>query len=125
MTEMDTGAVEPLKVHLAGSDIPIVHQQPGKVRHGASLRTFTFTASDPVQQILPLHKNRCEANLQAFTNDVTVYTSRADAQAGGGGGVTIPATNTVPYPLNTTDEVWATAAVLPTRLSVSAIIEGD
>jgi hypothetical protein len=117
---------EPVLVHIAGSDLPLTDHRPAptRKRRGVSLRSFTLTANDPVQQILPLNTNRCEAWAQALTNPITVYGSRADAQAGTGG-ITIPATNTVPYPLNTTDPIWATAAILPTTVSVTAIIEGD
>jgi hypothetical protein len=116
---------EPVLVHIAGSSLPVDRPPATGKRRGASLRSFTLTANDPVQPILPLNINRCEAWVQALTNPITVYTSLADAKAGGNGGVTIPATNTVPYPMNTTDQIWATAAILPTTVSVTAIIEGD
>lgn len=122
--------VEPVKVHVAGSDVPMGHQEPKKRRHGVSLRTFTLTSADAVQQILPLNINRCEAwiqNVDTATKNFTVYSSKADALSGGGSGITVPKTNTAPYPLHTTDSVWATAAQadLPVSISVVAIIEGD
>jgi hypothetical protein len=114
----------PVKVHLSSSDLPLAPTQK-RCRRGVSFRTVTLTTSDPVQQILPQNLNRVEAWAQAFTNAVTVYSSRADAQAAGGAGITLPVANTAPYPLNTTDAVWATASVLPTTISVTAIIEDD
>ena len=115
--------VEPARVHIAGSDIPLAHHAPARKRRGLSTRSFTLNSTDPVQQILPLALNRCEALVQPLTNPVTLYSSKADAQAGGNAGITIPAAGSVPFPVNTTDPVWATAAVLPTTVSVWAIIE--
>lgn len=117
--------LEAVKVHIAGSDVPLTHPAPAKPRRGVALRTFVLTSSDPVQQILPLNANRCEAYIQTTANDITLYSSKADAMAGGNAGITVPKANTMPYPLRTTDPVWATAAVLPTAVYVSAIIEGD
>jgi hypothetical protein len=115
---------EPVKVHVVAA-LP----KPKRCRRGVSLRTFTLTAADPVQQVLPINLNRCAAYLQC-TNAVavafTLHTSLADAQAANGG-VTVPAANTSPYPLHTTDAIWATAAdVDPSvTISVQAIIEED
>lgn len=114
-------------VHIRSSDVhlgpPTERPAPQRKRKGASLRSFTLNANDPVQQILPLNLNRCEAWVQPITNAVTLYTSRADAQNAGNAGITIPAAGSLPFPVNTTDPVWATAAVLPTTVSVWAIIE--
>lgn len=116
--------VEPARVHIVSSDVPLGHHpEPRRPRRGLSARSFVLTSNDPVQQILPLNTHRCEAWIQPLTNAITVYASRADAQAGGNGGITIPAGNTMPFPLHTTDPVWATAATLPTTVSVMAIIE--
>lgn len=120
----DTDHAEPVRVHLTGTDVPIGghHEPPRRPRYGAALKTFVLNASDPVQCILPLNAARCQGWIQPLTNAITVYTSKADAQSGSGG-ITIPATNTGPYPMHTTDPVWATAGTLPTSVCVSAIIE--
>lgn len=122
--------VEPAKVHITGSDVLLGHQAPKKRRRGVSLRSFVLTAADPIQQILPQAENRCEAwiqNVDTAGKNFTIYASKADALAGGNSGVTVPKTNTTPYPVNTADPVWATAltADLPVTISVTAIIEGD
>lgn len=129
MTEI-TSALEAVKVHIAGSDVPLTSPQPKRPRRGASLRTFVLTAADPVQQILPQNANRCDAWVQCVDTAAKAFTlhqSSADAQSGGNAGVTVPPGNTSPYPIGTTDAVWATAATadLPVTISVSAIIEGE
>lgn len=123
-------ALEAVKVHIAGSDLPLTRPEPRRRRRGASLRTFVLTAADPIQQVLPQNTNRCEALIQcvnATAKAITLHQSASDAQAGGNAGITIPAGNTGPYPLATTDAVWATAATadLPVTISVSSVIEGD
>lgn len=121
-------AVEAVKVHISGSDVPFSRPEPRRRRRGVALRTFTLTSNDPVQQILPLNSNRCEAwvqNVDTAAKDFTLHESLANAQAGIG--VTVPKGNTGPYPLATTDAVWATAADadLPVTISVSAVMEAD
>jgi len=128
MTE--TAAVEPMKVHLSGSDLPLITPERKRCRRGTSLRTFVLTANDPVQQILPQNTNRIEAYIQCVDDPAvafSIHDSLADAQAGGNAGVTVPAANTGPYPLHTNDAVWATAAGpdLPVTVSISAVIEAD
>ena len=127
---MTEPTVEPVKVHISGSDLPLARPEPKKYRRGVSLRTFVLTTADPIQQILPQNANRCEAwvqNVDTTAKTFTLYTSLGDAKAAGNGGVTVPKTNTAAYPMCTTDAVWATAATvdLPVTVSVSAIIEGD
>jgi hypothetical protein len=118
-------ALEPVPVHVISAPVP----KPRRCRRGVSLRTTTLTADDPVQQVLPLNLNRVAAYLQctaAPAAPFSLYGSLADAQ-GGRGGVTVPAASISPYPLHTTDAVWATAAAaaLPLTISVQAIIEED
>jgi hypothetical protein len=123
-----TESVEAVRVHISGSDVPLTHQPPARMRRAASLTSFTLTSSDPVQQILPLNLNRCEAWVyNNSSKNVLLYTSLADAKAGGRG-ITLSAAATVPFPLHTTDPIWATAASADLSaspaLSVWAIIEG-
>lgn len=113
-------------VHIASSDVPLhpaPAAAPARRRRGLAARSYTLTATDPVQQILPLNSGRVEAWVQPLTNPITIGNSKADAAAGGNAVATLPAAGNVPFPMNTTDPVWATAAVLPTTVSVWAIIE--
>lgn len=120
MTTTDDGMQPgPLLVHITGSDLPAPDTTPPRL--GGTLTTFTLTDKDPVQRILPTNLWRREALLQALDADVQIATTRADAQSGAG--VTIPVANTGPYPLHITDEIWATAATLPARLSVAAVVQ--
>lgn len=126
----DETTLDSVRVHLTGSDLPLTAPAPKRARRGASLRTFVLTSADQVQQILPQNTNRSEAWVQcvdASPHAFTLHESFANAQAGGNAGVTVPAANTSPYPLSTTDAVWATAADadLPVTISVASIIEGD
>jgi hypothetical protein len=115
---------EPVKVHLAASDVPLTPVRR-RCRRGVSFRTFTLTTSDPVQQILPLNLNRVEAWVQSFTNASYLYSSLGEAQTGAGtGGVKVPvASGSAAYPVNTTDAVWVTATAFPTTVCITAIIE--
>lgn len=115
--------VEPVRVHISGSDLPLTEHAPARKRKGVSIRSFTLNSNDPVQQLLPLNLKRCEAWIIPLTNPITVYSSLADAKQGGNAGATLPAAGSVPFPVNTTDPVWATATTLPTTVSVWAIIE--
>lgn len=115
---------EPVRVHLIRSDIPMGHvPEPAPRRRGVSIRTITLTQGSPVQQILPQAHHRCEAYVQAATNPITIGSSLADVTAGGNAVGTIPATNTAPFPLCTTDAVWATASSFPTSITVVQILE--
>lgn len=115
---------DPVRVHLTGSDIPMsAHREQRRPRRGVTFRTYVLTTGEnAIAEILPLNSNRCEAWVQGLDNDFTVYGSRADAQSGAGG-ITIPAFNRAPYPLNTTDRVWAKASTNPTTICVTSIIE--
>lgn len=83
--------LEAVKVHLAGSDIPIGMPPPVRPHRGVVFKTVTLTANDPVQQILPLSPHRREAWIQAFTANVVLYSEKGQAQVGGNNGLTIPA----------------------------------
>lgn len=124
--EMTT--MESVRVHLTGSDLALTQPEPRRPRRGSALRTFVLTDNDPIQQILPQNTNRCEAWVQCVDETAAAFTlheSLGDAQSGGNAGVTVPARNTGPYPVATTDSIWATADDddLPVTISVSAIIE--
>ena len=87
------GPVDPVRVHLVRSDLALVDpHERGPRRRGASIRTYTLTAANPVQQILPLNGRRCSAWIQPTVNDVLISTSESGAQQGGGGAGLIPGT---------------------------------
>ncbi|MBO2459370.1 hypothetical protein [Actinomadura violacea] len=119
-----TEEIEPLKVHLTGSDVPLTDPAINPRRRGVSLRSFVLTANDPVQQILPNNINRIHAWIRPEQNPVSIGASQADAQANGNGTYKISASSFEAQYLPTTDEVWATATTLPTVVDVIAIIEG-
>jgi len=113
---------EPVKVHITGSDVSLGGRVPsGRKRRGLSARSFTLTAADPVQEILPQSDNRREAVITSTNNACTIGASKGDAQNGGNSAATIPSGITTPYPVNTTDAVWASAGTLPATISVIAI----
>ncbi|MEU9022348.1 hypothetical protein [Actinomadura sp. NPDC048394] len=117
--------IEPLKVHLTGSDVPLNNQgDKNPCRRGLSVRSFVLTAADPVQQILPNNLNRLHAWIRPEQNSISIAGSQADAQANVNGAAKISASSFIPQYLPTTDEVWATGTTLPTVVDVIAIIEG-
>jgi len=82
--------VEPLLVHLTGSDVPMTQPPRPRPRRGISTRTYTLTSDDPVQQILPLNARRCDAWIQPLATDITIGPSKADVISGGGGTARLP-----------------------------------
>lgn len=122
---------DPIPVHITGIAegaqlamyIPALAGQNKPGRRALTARSFTLTAADPVQQILPEAFARTEAWVITQTNDITIASSKANCLAGGNAAATIPHSDTAPFPLNTTDAVWATAGTLPTTVSVVAILK--
>lgn len=112
------------RVHITGSDIPLGSAPPAKrKRRAVSTRSFTLTSNDPVQEILPQSDSRSEASITFTNNQCTIGSSQSDAKNGGNSAANIPANITAPYPVNTTDSVWASAGTLPATISVVAIYE--
>lgn len=118
---------EPVHVHVANLHEMATPPAPRRRRRALSTRSFTLTAADPVQEILPQADGRAEAWVIFTANDITIATSKADAQAGGGAVATLTHLDAVPFPVNTTDAVYATAAAatLPVTVSVVAIYEQE
>ncbi|GAA0286835.1 hypothetical protein GCM10009527_097930 [Actinomadura nitritigenes] len=118
--------IEPLKVHLTGSDIPMTAPDINPRRRGVSMRSFILTATDPVQQILPNNINRIHAWIRPEQKPVWLAGSMADAATGGNAIYKVSASSFQAQYLPTTDEVWATAAStdMPVTVDVIAIIEG-
>lgn len=83
--------VEPMRVHLAGADIPMFDvPDPILRRYGISLYSRTLTTDDKVQPLLPLNARRCKAWILPLANDITIGTDKSELQAGGNGVATIP-----------------------------------
>lgn len=114
---------DPIPVHLTGSDVPLGQAAPRRKRRSFVTRTFTLNATDPAQELLPQSDSRAEAWITYSTNVVLLGASRADVLAAGGQCAQLPVADAVPFPVNTTDALWAGAATLPTTISVFAVYE--
>jgi hypothetical protein len=117
----------PIPVHITGTDVPAPARRKRK-RVALAARTYQLTANDPAQPILPQADGRAWAWLYAFTNNIVVASSKADAlsaaaASASGGASLIPFG--VKWDMPTTDQVWAGAAVLPTTITVTAFYEQD
>lgn len=119
-----TDRIDPILVHLTGSDVPLTDPATNPRRRGVSLRSFVLTSDNPVQQILPNNLNRLHAWIRPEQNSISIAGSMSDAQANGNGAYKISASSFEAQYLPTTDEVWATSTTLPTTVDVIAIIEG-
>lgn len=62
---------------------------------------------------------------KAATKNLIIAGSKADVLSAGNSAVTVPVNTTTPFPIPTTDAVWASAASadLPVTISVTSIIE--
>jgi hypothetical protein len=90
--------------------------------------TFTLTAANPTQRVFTRSANRVEGYLTSATeaSPPVIYmgTSQADANSQGGGAAQVSGSDTGPVPVNTTDEVWISAATgYPVTVGVWAIYE--
>jgi hypothetical protein len=125
--------IPPISVHITGSDIPLAGAPRKKrCRRAFKANTFTLTAANPVQRIFPQADTRVEGWITsaiAAANPPVIYIagSQSDAQSLGGGAAQVNGTDTAPFPVNTTDAVWASAAAasLPVTISAVAIYEED
>lgn len=114
---MSETVLQAVRVHLAGSDIPL--GRPAR-KPGRALVTIThtvyLTAQTPVALVCGRDPGRKAAYLQALTADVTLCTSRSNAAAGEG--AVLPHANTAPTPVEGTSELWAYAGTTPAQVSV-------
>ena len=120
--------IDPIQVHIASSDVPMAAAAPRRTRKALRTNTYTLTSAQPTQRLLP----RSDARLEAWVTSATEATppviyiapSQVDAAAQGGGAAQVIGADTTPVPLNTTDEVWVSAATgYPVTCSVWAIYE--
>ena len=126
MSQTETTPARAVSVHLASSDVPIGN--PAGRERAVSFYTLVLTADDPVQQVLRPDPNRVTARVQAGGANVVLTKTKgagqnatADAAQATPHGMLLPYTNTAPYPLDTTGEVWAAAASYPAQVAVSVI----
>lgn len=119
----------PIHVHIASSDVPDGGGPRRRCRRALRTNTYTLTAAQPVQPILPQADSRVEAWITsaiAASSPPVVFisTSQAGAAAQGGGAAQINGTDTMPFPCNTTDQVWLSAATgFPVTVSVVSVYE--
>lgn len=127
-----------IPVHVASSDVPLGGASSRRrCRYAARTRTFTLTALQPADVILPQSDTRTEAWFAVWSatavGTLFVSTSQAGAAAQAGGCLSVPFQTTASaaaieptwYPLNTTDQMWAAAssAAYPVTISVLSIYE--
>lgn len=123
ITDMDL-----IPVHIASSDVPIGSGGRRRVRRALRTNTYTLTAANATQAVLPQADNRVEAWITSAVGAsppvIFISTSQAGAQAQSGGAAQVNGTDTTPFPVNTTDQVWISAASgFPVTVSVVAIYE--
>lgn len=121
--------VQSIPVHMTGSDIPLGTGSVKRCRRAIRCNTYTLTSSNPTQIALPQADNRVEAWITSAVAAssppiVFIAASQAGAAAQGGGSAQINGTDTAPFPVNTTDQLWISAATgFPVTVSVVAIYE--
>jgi hypothetical protein len=123
--------MDSVPVHIASSDIQLTPAAPGcRRRRALKTRTYTLTAASPVDMVLPQADTRTEAWITSAVGAsppvIFISPTQAGAQAQAGGAAQINGTDTTPFPVNTTDQVWISAAAgFPVTVSVVAIYEED
>jgi hypothetical protein len=127
--EHHDGILHALKVHIVGDDTPAKaphHNAPHRrERLAIATRTVVLTSASPVQSLVNHEPNRCELHLVVTDNPVVVCDSYGQANDAANQAANLPNPNgaylpvaTVPYVLKTTDPLWITGAVYPTRVTV-------
>lgn len=119
---------QPIHVHVASSDVQLGGGKPKRCRRALKTNTFTLTALQPTQCVLPQSDSRVEAYITSATEAtppvIYIAPSQAGANGQGGGAAQIIGSDTTPVPVNTTDQVWVSAATgFPVTVSVWAIYE--
>ena len=120
--------IEPVHVHIASSDVPVTPPRPKRKRKALSTNTYTLTSASPTQMVLPQADTRVEGWITSAVGAsppvIFIAPSQAGAAGQSGGAAQISGTDTTPFPVNTTDQVWASAATgFPVTVSVAAIYE--
>lgn len=116
--------IEAVRVHVAGSDVPLGAPAPPKRTRRTVFLTVTLTADDPAQPVLPASDGRIRALVQALDADITLAATQGNAASLTG--TVVPAANTAPYPVEHDGAVYAGAGVTGTdtaRVAVTAVYE--
>lgn len=114
--------IEAVRVHLAGSDVPLTQPAKPDRRPVAVMHTVYLTAQTPVALVCGRDLSRKVAYVQALTADVTLCTSKSNAVAGEG--AVLPHANTAPTPVEGVSEIWAYAGTVPAQVSVIECTDG-
>lgn len=123
--------MESIPMHLTGSDVELAAPVRRKRRRRAlRTNTYTLTAAQPTQPVMPQADTRIEGWITSAVGAtppvIYMSTSQAGAAAQGGGAAQINGADTTPFPVNTTDQVWLSAATgFPVTVSVVQIYEED
>lgn len=63
--------IEPVHVHIASSDVPVSSAPPRRPRRALRTNTFTITAANPVQRVMPESGNRVEGWITSVVGGAT------------------------------------------------------
>lgn len=126
MTYPHEAEISTIPVHIKSSDVPLGTAPARRKRRALRTNTYTLTAANPVQQVLPQADTRAEAWMTSATEAAPpvlyLSASQAGAQAAGGGAAQVIGSDTAPVAVNTTDAAWVYAATgYPVTVSVWAI----
>lgn len=124
--------VEPVRVHVASTDVPFTSPGQPRKRYATECRTIVITADDKVQKLVDLDENREEFWVQPIDFDIVICHSKAQAQDPGNtpiasninvGGSLLPKTNLqMSGPFKGTDDLWMVSvnnvSPYPNRVSV-------
>jgi hypothetical protein len=130
-------SIEAIPVHISSSDVPVGGSSKKRCRYAARTRTFTLSSQNTVDAILPQADTRTEAWFAAWSpaaaGTLFMSPSQANAAQQAGGCIAVPFLTTTGgvaieptwYPLNTTDQMWASASsgAYPVTISVLSIYE--
>lgn len=117
-----SGSIEAVRVHLAGSDVPLGTARGPRRKPVMITHTVYLTANTPVAVVFGRDDSRRVAYVQALTNDVTLCTSQSNAAAGEG--AILPHANTAPTPVEGVNQLWAYAGTTPAQVSVIECTDG-
>jgi len=124
---MTVSQMDSVPVHLASSDVELGTPGPRR-RRALKTNTYTLTAANQTQRVLPDADNRTEAWITSAVGAtppvVFIAPNQADAASQAGGAAQVSGTDTTPFPVNTTDPLWISAATgFPVTVSVVAIYD--
>lgn len=109
------------RVHIASAAPGVLTPPAPACERPATVRTIQLDTENPVMPLLARELTRSCALVHAITNDVLICKTKGDALIGEG--ATLPHADTCFTPLDTTDELWVTAPVLPAQVSLIMISE--